>query len=292
MWFLWALAASFFAAIMAESNRKFQLEPQSLNAWRATFAAIMIGAAFPFMHWPNPLTHKIFYAVGVLDGIVAAVGMIMFLSLAARKTGRVTSMIMPVAAVAAFATWWLLVPSERYSLVDNPVQVMMAIFSLFAICFSMQKIRRNDNSWESFIIILPVGIAFGITDALTKWVLAAGHSLYPLAIAYTFLAICTCAITAWLAAIPKPVGGRTIGFLDRKLLWGGFWCGFWTAGMYLGLTFSLSLAPNPIYPGIVMAMTPIWLYILNQVRQTHDDASPISGLIIILGAVGLWLSSL
>lgn len=292
MWFAWAVGASIFAAIMAESNRKFQLEPQLLNAWRSTFAAIMIAFAFPLMSWPNILAQKDFYIVGVLDGVVTAFGMIMFLSLAARKTGRVTSMILPVAAIGAYATWWLIAPDERPALMEKPVQFIVAIFSLLTICLSMQKIRSNDNSWDSFMIILPVGIAFGITDALTKWVLVGGHGIYSLAIAYTFLSICVCAVTAWIAAVPAPVGGRTISSFDSKLLWGGFWCGFWTAGMYLALTFALSLSPNPTYPGIVMALTPIWLYWLNQLRQTYDDANPLAGIFMILGAVGLLLSTL
>ena len=292
MWFLWAIGASFFAAVMAESNRRFQLEPQLLNAWRSTFAALLIATAFPLMTWPALLEHKNFYVVGALDGTVSAIGMIMFLALAARKTGRVTSMILPVAAIGAYATWWLIAPNERPDLVAKPVQFILAIFSLFTIFISMQKIRSNDNSWESFIIILPVGIAFGITDALTKWVLAELHTLYGPAIAYTFLSTVICAFVAWIAAMPKPVGGRTISWRDRRLVWGGFWCGFWTAGMYLALTFSLSLTPHPTYPGIVMALTPIWLYFFNQFRNDYDDASPIAGAFIILGAVGLLLSTL
>ncbi len=291
MWFFWALAASFFAAVLAESNRQFKLEPQLLNAWRSTFAAVMIGFAFPLMVWPSVADHKYFYMVGTLDGVVTAIGMILFLSLAARKTGRVTSMMLPVAAIGAYATWWLIAPGERPRLVEQPVQVSVAIFSLLAICLALQKIRRNDNSWECFLIVLPVGIAFGITDALTKWVLAGSH-VYPLAIAYTFLAICVCAATAWAAAVPTPTGGRMTGLLDRKLLWGGFWCGFLTAGMYLSLTFALSLSPNPTYPGIVMALAPVWLYLLHQLRHTYDDASPSASIIIILGAVGLLLSTL
>ena len=292
MWFLWALAASFFAAMMAESNRKFQLEPQLLNAWRSTFAAIMIGFAFPMMVWPDMSVAKNFYIVSGIDGIVTAIGMIMFLSLAARKTGRVTSMIMPVAAIGAFATWWLIAPSERINLFDQPVQTMIAIFSLLVIFISIQKIRRNDNSWECFVIILPVGLAFGVTDALTKWVLTGAHAMYGLAVAYTFLSILICAVCAWLTVIPKPLGGRTTSVFKGEMLWGGFWCGFWTAGMYLALTFSLSLAANPTWPGIIMALTPIWLYLLNQLRQTYDDVNPVAGLMIILGAVGLLLSTL
>ncbi len=292
MWFIWALCASLFAAVLAESNRKFRLEPQLLNAWRSTFAALMIGMALPLMSWPSILSNQNFYLVASIDGVVTAIGMIMFLSLAARKTGRVTSMMLPVAAIGAYATWWMIAPGERPALVDKPVQVCIAVFSLMMIFISLQRIRRNDNSWECFIIVLPVGLAFGITDALTKWVLVGSHGIYPLAIAYTFLSICVCAITAWIAALPVPTGGRIIKFLDRKLLWCGFWCGFWTAGMYLALTFSLSLSPNPTYPGIVMAMTPIWLYLLNQFRHTYDDANPIASLLIMLGAVGLLLSTL
>ncbi len=292
MWFLWALGASFCAAILAECNRKFQLEARVLNAWRASFAAMMIAFAWPIMVWPDLSVNRNFYTVAGVDGIVTAIGMIMFLSLAAKKTGRVTSMVMPIAAIGAFATWWLIVPSQRINLMDQPVQTMIAIFSLLIIFISLQKIRRNDNSWESFVIVLPVGLAFGMTDALTKWVLYGAHGMSGLAIAYTFLSMSVCAVIAWVVALPKPAGGHVTSFLSAPMLWGGFWCGFWTAGMYLALTFSLTLADNPTYPGIIMALTPIWLYLLNQLRQTHDDVNPLAGLAIIAGAVGLLLSTL
>ncbi len=292
MWFLWALGASFCAAVLAECNRKFQLEPRLLNAWRASFACIMIAFAFPMMEWPVFDQKRSFYTVAGIDGIVTAIGMVMFFSLAAKKTGRVTSMVMPVAAIGAFSTWWLIAPSQRINLFDQPVQTMIAIFSLVAIFIALQKIRRNDNSWESFVIVLPIGLAFGITDAMTKWVLEGANGVSGIGTAYTFLSMIFCAMIAWVVALPKPAGGRVTTIFNGPLLWGGFWCGFWTAGMSLALTFSLTLAENPTFPGIVMALTPIWLYILNQLRQTHDDVNPLAGLAIIAGAIGLLLSTL
>lgn len=292
MWFVWALGASLFAAVLAESNRIFRMEPQLLNAWRASFAALLIGLAFPLMAWPAFSQAQNFYVVGSIDGIIEAFGMMLFLSLAARRTGRVTSMILPVAAIAAYATWWLIAPAERPQLLEKPVQVITAVFSLFAIILSLQKIRNNDNSWQSFLIVLPVGLAFGVSDALTKWVLNENAAGYGMAIAYSFLSICICALVAWAMALPVPSGGRKISFFDKKLIWYGFWCGFWTAGMYLALTFSLSSAPHPTFPGIIMALTPVWLYMFNQLRGNPDDASPVAGFIMILGAIGLLLSTL
>ena len=292
MWFVWGLLASLFAAILAESNRNYKLDARLLNAWRSTFGAGIIAFAYPLMVWPSFSSAKTFYLVGGLDGIVTAIGMVLFFMLAARKTGRVTSMMMPVAAIGAYGTWCLLSPLSQPSIDARPVQFLIAAFSLFIICLSLQKIRSNDNSWESFLIVLPVGIAFGITDALTKWVLVGSHGIYPLAIAYTFLSICVCAATAWGAAFFRGGGNLKMPMISRKLLWCGFWCGFWTAGMYLCLTFSLTLSPNPTYPGIIMAMTPIWLYLLNQFRHTNDDASPLACVVMMAGAVGLWLSTL
>lgn len=292
LWFAWAIGASFFAAVLAEFNRRFRLEPQLLNAWRSTFAFGIIALAIPLMQWPSWEEHRNFYLVAAIDGVVKAIGMILFLTLAARKTGRVTSMTLPVAAIGAYATWWLIMPGARPELIEKPVQVTLAVLSIVTIILALQKIRRNDNSWESFVIILPVGLAFGIADALTKWVLLEANGVYAMAIAYTFLSVFVCAVTAWVAAFKAPTGGRTIGFMDRKLLWGGFWCGFWTAGMYLALTFSLSLAPNPTYPGIAMALTPVWLYALNRAQNTYDDANPIASIMIMLAAVGLLLSTL
>jgi hypothetical protein len=291
-WFLWAVVSSFCAAALSESNRHFRLDPQMLNAWRSTVAAALLAAALPFMEWPSLSENTGFYVVAAIDGVTTAIGMVVFFWLALRKTGRVTSMTLPLAAVGAYVTWWLLMPSERPVLVDSPGRVYIAVLSILMIILAVQKVRVNDSGWESFMLVLPIGLVFGIVDALTKWVMGEDYNSYAMGVSYSFLSMVICAVAAWVAAMPKPPGGRTIGFFDGKLLWGSFWCGFWTAGLFLSAVFSLSQAPNPTYPGILLALTPLWLYALNYYRKQDDDASPVPGFLIVVGAALLLASTL
>ncbi len=291
-WFFWAIVASGAAAVLAEINRIFRQDAQLLNAWRSAVATIMLVCAFPFMQWPDFDLHKSFYIVSAVDGAVMAIGMILLFQMAQHKTGRVTSMILPLGAVGAYITWWMIAPQDRPDLVHEPLKVACAVFSLLLITLSLQKVRKNDASWESFMIILPVGIAFGIIDALTKFVMGDGVNLYALSLSYTLFSSIVCAIVAWGATFRTPEGGRTIDTFDADLLWAGFWAGFWTALMFLASTFAVTMADNPTYAGIIMAMTPIWLYLYNHCRGIHDSTSPIASLLIMLGAVGLLFSSL
>jgi hypothetical protein len=291
-WFFWAVIASIAAAILAELNRVFRQEPQLLNAWRSTIATIMLAAAIPFMDFPAFDTHKSFYLVAAIDGAVMAIGMILFFQLAQQKAGRVTSMVLPLAAVGAYITWWVIAPHDRPHLIEEPVKVITAIFSLLLIILAMQKIRGHDASWESFMILLPIGIAFGVVDALTKYVMGESVDVYALSMAYTFFSAIICAVVAWGAVFKEPEGGRTVKFMDRQLLWAGFWAGFWTALMFLASNFAVTLAVNPTYAGIVMAMTPIWLYLYNHFRRVPDSTSPVASFLIMLGAIGLLLSSI
>ena len=260
-----------------------------LNAWRSTFAMGMIALALPYMDWPGD---RDFYIVSLLDGVVTAAGMVMFFYLAARKSGRVSSMIIPMSAFAAYLTWWMMRPLERPDLMEHPFQVVLAVSSFTLVCIAFQKVRDNDASLDSFLMVLPVGLSFGVIDAMTKAVLGDGQAHYSLALAYTFLSVIMCTITAWGAAIPTPLGGRPTGFLDGKLIWGGFWCGFWTVGMMLSGVLSLSAAPNPSLPALIMVLTPLWLFALNYIRQVKDDVSIPASLLILAGAVGLLLSTL
>lgn len=289
VWFIWAVFASFCAAALAESNRIFKLDAQLLNAWRSTIGVVLMVAAFPYMDWPD---NRDFYTVAVLDGVVMAVGMVLFFHLAAKRTGRVSSMIMPMAAFGAYMTWWMMEPLQRPDLMDNPFRVLLAVVSFALVCISFQKVRDNDASWDSFIVVMPVGLFFGIIDAMTKVVLGDDFNMYGTALAYTFLSLVVCAVAAWVAVIPKPLGGRPDGFISGKLLWGGFWCAFWTVGMMLASVFSLSAAPNPSLTGLVMALTPLWLFLLNYVRKVQDDVSIPASLLILAGAVGLLLSTI
>jgi hypothetical protein len=288
-WFIWAIISSLCAAALAESNRVFKLNAQMLNAWRSTIALILMCFSIPYMQWPDA---RNFYIVATLDGIVTAAGMVMFFLLAARKTGRVSSMILPMAAFSAYMTWWMMKPAERPDLLDNPVQVIIAVVSFTLVCFSFQKVRDNDASWDSFLMVLPVGLSFGVIDAMTKDVLNDAHNAYNVILSYTFLSLIACTVAAWIAAIPQPLGGRPTKFLDKNLLWGSFCCGAWTIVMALSGAFALSAAPNPSLPGLVMALTPLWLFGLNYVRNVHDDVSIPASLLILAGAAGLLISTL
>lgn len=288
-WFLWAIGASLCAAALAECNRIFKLNATMLNAWRSTFGMGLLALGIPFMEWPNS---KLFYVIAAIDGIVTAIGMILFLYLAAKRTGRVSSMILPISAIGAYFTWMMLFPSSRPDYIEHPLQVLMIVVSVTLICLAFQKVRDNDASWESFLIVLPVGVAFGVVDALTKWVMEAAHNQYSVALSYTFTALILCTIPSWLVALRRPVGGRTMSFFDKKLLWGGFWSGFWTAAMILTGVLALSMAPHPSLPGLIMALTPIWLFIVNHIRRVEDELSIPASILIIVGAVGLLLSSM
>lgn len=288
-WFIWGLIASLCAAALAESNRVFKLDARMLNAWRSTIALILMVIALPYMQWPQG---RDFYVVAILDGIITAAGMVMFFFLAAKKTGRVSSMILPIAAFSAYMTWWMMRPMDRPDLLEQPFQVVLAVISFVLVCIAFQRVRDNDASWESFLIVLPVGLSFGVIDALTKAVLLDHHNIYPIVLSYTFLSLLLCALTSWIAVIPTPLGGRPYGFFDRKLLWGSFWCGTWTVGMALTSVLALSKAPNPSYPSLLMAMTPIWLFILNYFKNTYDDVSIPASILILLGAAGLLTSTI
>ncbi len=288
-WFIWAVLASLCAAALAESNRIFKLNAQMLNAWRSTIAMAFMALAFPYMEWPDTQN---FYIVATLDGIVTAFGMIIFFYLAARKTGRVSSMILPMAAFSAYMTWWMMRPFERPDLVENPFQVALAVLSFTLVCFSFQKVRDNDASWDSFLIVLPVGLSFGVIDAMTKDTLEGDYNSYSIILAYTFVSLVSCTVAAWIAAIPAPLGGRPTKFWNGKLLWGSFWCGIWTVGMMLTSVLALSAAPNPSFPGLILALTPLWLFGLNYIRKVEDTVSIPASLLILAGSAGLLISTL
>jgi hypothetical protein len=62
--------------------------------------------------------------------------------------------------------------------------------------------------------------------------------------------------------------------------------------MMLASVFSLSAAPNPSLTGLVMALTPLWLFALNYFRRVEDAVSIPASLLIIAGAAGLLLSTI
>ena len=117
-------------------------------------------------------------------------------------------------------------------------------------------------------------------------------NLYKLALSYAFLELVVCSIVTWLVLIPQPLEGRPTTFFNKKLLWGSAWCALWTAGMVLSSIFAVVLAPHPTLPGLILALTPVWLYTYNKIRHIRDDVSIPASILLIVGAIGLLLSTL
>lgn len=288
-WIFLAVLASVFTAALAEVNRTLRLDANILNAWRASLACVFLAFFFPWMVWPKL---SIFYGIAAIDGIANLVAVFLFLYLAGRKTGRVTSMSIPVSVMIAYFLGWLFLPEHRWDLFENPVRAGLFWISLIAMFWALQKIRRNDNSWESFMMVLPAGMLFGAMFFLRSYTLGKVESVFPLALSYTFVVSIVCAIGAWIRVAFLPLQQIQVQLFDRKMLFGGTLCAFFWVSMFMALLVSLAWTPNPALPAIMLTLTPVWLLGYNKLRRIPDDASIVASMVMVAGAVGLLLSSL
>lgn len=286
MWFALSLISSAFAASLAEANRVRKHDAVLLNAWRATFAAILLAFLFPWMAWPDD---RSFYIVAAIDGLTAVVGMTLFFLLAARQSGRVTSMSIPFSVMVAYLGGWLALPAGRPDFMAHPVQSGVSALAVAAMFFFLQKIRRNDNSWDSFRLVLPMGVMFGVMFVVRKIILGHVEHLFPIALSYTFVTALACALASWALAALRLNRGDVL--LPSGMALSGFVCGlFWTA-MFLTMLMAMAVASTPALPAALMTLTPVWLLVYNRLRRIPDDASPRASLGMIAASAVLLLAS-
>lgn len=288
-WFFLAFLASIFTACLAEINRTLKLESNILNAWRASFASVVLAFFYPWMRWPDD---RMFYIIAGIDGAVNLIAIFMFLYLAAKKTGRVTSMSIPVSVMFSFFLSWMFVPENRLDIVEHPIRAGFFWLSIIVMFTALQKIRRNDNSWDSFVFVLPVGMLFGAMFFLRSMIIGPLETVFPQALSYTFVVSIVCAALAWVRVAFMPSHESERLLFDPRMLLGGAVCGVSWASMFMALLVAIAWAPNPAFPAMLLSLTPVWLLAYNKLMRIPDDASPAASMVMVAGAIGLLLSVL
>ncbi|MBI1272944.1 MAG: hypothetical protein GC131_02525 [Alphaproteobacteria bacterium] len=281
-WALAALFCSFFLAAKVEANRHFRHNGLELAFTGALGGGAVLLLLLPWAYLP---ADGYFYAVVALSGIGGTLTVPALLDLAARQSGRVTSMYMPVAVFTAFLSYGLLRPESMEALLSDTGRMTGVLGALFFAGFAVQFIRRNDAGWRHFLVVLPAGLIYGALDALYKYVFDPSYPMIGTGIAYAFLTYLLAIFV--LAGILARRGKGMRALMTKKLLVNGLIIGTLGAAALVLCTAALVLAPNPAYPGVITIMVPLWLMIYNRARGVPDNASPLAGAVMVVAALSL-----
>lgn len=165
MWLVFCVLASIFQAGFSETNSVYKIDAYRLNLLHAFFAILVLLPLLAICVWPQALS---FYVYAILSGFIIGFGCAMQLSIASKHNGRVSSMYIPLEAFVAFTLWAMLYPLVLSNIFESWLSIIGLVLS-FAICAaSLLYIRKNRLGFSNFLLVVPIGIGYGINAVFAK----------------------------------------------------------------------------------------------------------------------------
>jgi len=284
LWVFYALLHSLFRAAYAETNRVFRANPWHLAFWQAVFACAVLLPLIPVMAWP--LDGR-FYFAAVVVALIITVGTLIQLTLASRQSGRVSSIYMPLEAIAAFLIWIAAMPVVYYYHADN-LGVTLAVLGAFVLAtIGILKIRSQDITLQTFSIVAPIGITYAVAGVVTKLVMPE-QDVLPAAMAFVLINYLVAVFVLGLVLVVKKKISKEM--TNRRLIRAGVITGIFTTIAYTTFVGSVALAPNPGYVSLIAMLLPVWMIVFHKLVGA-EDTSHRGAALMLVGAVALLIAA-
>jgi hypothetical protein len=285
LWVIYALVHSFFRAAFTETNRLFRQDAWLMTFWQSVVASVIMVPLIPLMNWP--LEGRVYFAAFVV-AMIMTVGVLIQLNLAAQKKGRVSSIYMPLEAVAAFLIW-VSITTEAYTLLSHDmIMTGMVIAAFIVATMGAARIRPQDFSLATFSVVAPVGITYAVAGVVTKMVVPTAD-LLPSVLTYVFFNFVLMSVVIGVIVLCR--GEATPKLFDHKLLKAGTLAGAFTVVSHVTFVAAIVLSPNPGYVSLIAMLLPVWLLFLHRAARVEDHARSGAALMLVFGVALLVLAS-
>lgn len=278
-WALYALLHSLSRAFFVETNRVYKIDSWHLTFLQAVFGFFVLLPLFPFMHWPMDGR---FYFAALIVSLITAVGYMIQLGLAAQKTGRVSGMYMPLEAVAATIIWVLVMPDAFSLHTHNLLMSAGVVVAMVLTALGMMKIRGSDISWNTFLVVAPVGVTYALAGIATKIVMP-DVMIIPTVLTYSFVSFSVMALVLGLTMLLKKKVTREL--VSKQTLKGGLLTGAFSVVASLSFVASVAMAPNPGYTSMLAMLLPVWLFVFHKALGIEDRANPWAAALLCGGVI-------
>jgi len=278
-WAIFGIFHSIFRAIFAEVNRVFKVDAWQLAFWHASVAVFLLLPLIPFMDWPAELN---FYLAAVLVALILSVGVIIQLTLSSQKKGRVSSIAIPLEAIAASLIWVIITPAMMAYYTHDPVMTISVVSAFLLASVALFFLRSTDFSWEAFIVVAPVGITYAVAGVVTKLVIPYAQ-LIPASLSFVLINYVVMTIVMGVFLLLKNKADAKM--YSKQMIKAGVLTGVFSTIAYLTFVVSVVYAPNPGYTSFLAILVPVWLMWYHELRVIEDKAKPLAGLLIVASTI-------
>lgn len=284
-WAIFGIFHSIFRAIFAEVNRVFKADPWQLSFWHASVAVAVLLPFIPFMDWPADIN---FYLAAILVALIISVGIVIQLNLSSEKKGRVSSIAIPIEAIAAFLIWVAVKDYMVAYYIANPLVTVSVVSAFVMASAALYFLRPSDISLPSLMVVAPAAITYAVAGVVTKLVVPTAD-LVPAALSFVLMNYVVMTVVIGFFLLMK--GKANAQMYEKTMVKAGILTGVFSALAYLTFVVSVVYAPNPGYTSILAALVPVWLMWYHELRFIEDRAKPLAGLLIVASVILLISSS-
>lgn len=201
---------------------------------------------------------------GAIVGLILTAGGLMQLILSSRQTGRVSGMFVPAEALAAFVLWYMFIPDQGQFFLSSATQTALTGLGFVLATLGVLLVRRNDAGLKELFAILPGAAALGGAAVLIKMMIL--PTMLPhAAFTFVFVAYAVMAVLMGFVALIRKEADQS--FFDTKLVQVGVMTGIFSVSAFICFIYSLSYAPNPAYPVLLLMAVPVWLSVYRGLRK-------------------------
>jgi hypothetical protein len=279
LWPFFALAFSFWGAVIIGYNHWAQVDGRTLVVLRTLGVWPLALLSLLFLPWPQDMT---FYMVAAGMGTGLAYADTLLFNAAATHGGRLTALYIPLKMMIGFFLWIVIDPASATPLLAHPWKLAAVVAGFGACGTALMFLRKADASWTALAAVLPVALLLALGDVVAKEALGAVTAEHGWAeVIGRTVAFLT--VTTTVGSVGGMVLGGKIHFTWADALRSAGFGVVLLTGLSL-LLLTLAIAPNPGYVAAITMLSALWLAMWA--HFAHGEHNNIwAGVALVAGAM-------
>lgn len=262
MWFIFALAVSWFNAFYYVGNQNSRLKPKLYIIYRGFLTAVPILPALLFF---TPDFQWQFYAIVIAQGFAVSFLDLRYFHVFQKFGAETVCTIKPLTVLITFILWIIIRPYMLTYYLDTPLRSTLIICSILAIVFATTKYRAHPVGLKCFTQVFPLLLLSSVIDTSNKLIMDyANNHIMAASLWRVFITGCIIGTINLLIALQHNIKMKEI--IKWKNIRKGLFILLFALSMVM-VNFSLYYADNPAYTSAVIYLSVLWIMLINYVQK-------------------------
>lgn len=261
MWFIFALAVSWFNALYYVANQNSRLKPNLFIIYRGFFAALSVVPALLFF---RPDFQWQFFAIVIAQGFAISFLDLRYFHVFHKFGAETVCTIKPLTILLTFILWLFIKPYMLSHYMADPWRSLVIILSISAIVYATVKYRAHRVGLRCFTQVFPLLFLSAVIDTSNKLITEYVNNQV-LSGSLWRVFITGCIIGTFNIFIAQKHNIKFKELVKVRNLRKGLFIIFLTLSM-ITVNFSLYYAENPAYTSAIIYTSIIWIMLINRIQ--------------------------